>query len=72
MRKREKLDERERERFGRNMAEISGKDGKDETAESGELRKEQGVVDGQNKWAALRGFITQTLEVRQEMKSSKP
>ncbi len=66
LKRREKVDKGERERFAKNLAEMSGK----ETNGMGEgtAGPESGNhVD--NRWAALRGFIAQTLEQKPEMKS---
>jgi hypothetical protein len=50
LKRREKLDKGERDRFTKNMAQLATT-----TSQAG---------DPSNKWAALRGFISQTLEKR--------
>jgi hypothetical protein len=52
MKRKEKLDMMERERFAKNMAQMAGSTKKGET----------------NRWAALRGFITETLDQKNEFK----
>lgn len=73
MKRRERLEKGERERFDKNMARMLGgedKSGKIEVA--GKSNGKDQVGESQVKWVALRGFITQTLEVREEMKPSEP
>jgi Ribosome biogenesis protein SLX9 len=68
LKRREKLDKGERERFARNLAEMNGK--KIESADESSAS----IANGQhahNRWAALRGFIAQTMEQRSEMKELK-
>ena len=59
MKRRERLEKMERERFGKNMAQL--------TAGSIEMTSEdaQKTVTA-SRWAALRGFISQTLEQKPE------
>lgn len=69
--RREKLEKMERERFGKNMAQLSA---------STEAAPAVVGLEGQphaaaaaatsNKWAALRGFISQTLEQKPEFVKS--
>ncbi|KAI9697695.1 MAG: hypothetical protein M1836_004645 [Candelina mexicana] len=59
MKRKEKLEKLERERFGKNMAQMRGlssTDGTSDTAQSTTW----------NRWAALRGFIAQTMEKKDE------
>ena len=57
--RREKLERMERERFGKNMAQLAAG-----TAQaSGEEAQKTATA---NRWAALRGFISQTLEQKPE------
>ncbi|KAA8577198.1 hypothetical protein EYC84_007191 [Monilinia fructicola] len=65
--KREKLEAMERERFGKNMAQLA--------AVAEDKPKDATVVEGQevpatsgtaNRWAALRAFISQTMEQKEE------
>lgn len=72
MKKREKLERSERERFARNMAQLAAgvaKEDKEEMQvegqESEEGRGEQKSTTA-NRWAALRGFIEQTMEQKEE------
>jgi hypothetical protein len=72
MKKREKLERSERERFARNMAQLAAgvaKEDKEEMQvegqENGEGRGEQKSATA-NRWAALRGFIEQTMEQKEE------
>ncbi|KAF7893340.1 uncharacterized protein EAF02_000878 [Botrytis sinoallii] len=67
--KREKLEAMERERFGKNMAQLAGvteEKPKDITAAEGqEVPAASGTA---SRWAALRGFISQTMEQKEEFK----
>ncbi|ESZ96276.1 hypothetical protein SBOR_3331 [Sclerotinia borealis F-4128] len=69
--KREKLEAMERERFGKNMAQLAGvaeEKPTDATAVNGqEIPAASGTA---SRWAALRGFISQTLEQKEEFKKS--
>jgi Ribosome biogenesis protein SLX9 len=68
LKRRQKIDNGERERFARNLAEMSGK----KTSEVGEpTGKEESGQQGHDRWTALRGFISQTMERRPEMSESK-
>ncbi len=65
LKRREKVDKGERERFAKNLAEMSGKrtDGMgDDAAGPGSGNQ------ANNRWAALRGFIAQTMEQKPEMR----
>lgn len=65
LKRREKIDKGERERFARNLAEMSGK----KTGETGENgAKQENSQQGHDRWVALRGFIAQTMEQRPELK----
>lgn len=57
--RREKLERMERERFGKNMAQLAGGNAH---ADGEEAQKAATA----NRWAALRGFISQTLEQKPE------
>jgi hypothetical protein len=70
MKRQEKLDQSERERFAKNMAQM---------AVSTPALKSDGDTSGQTegvaastsqRWAALRGFIAQTLEQKPELKTN--
>jgi hypothetical protein len=57
--RREKLERMERERFGKNMAQLAAG-----SAQAG--GEEAQKIATANRWAALRGFISQTLEQKAE------
>ena len=57
LKRREKLDKGERDRFSMNMAQMATTNSQED--------------DTTKKWAALRGFISQTLEKRQDTKKTK-
>ena len=75
--RRDKLERMERERFGKNMAVLVGLKGEGQVRGAGGM-----VVDGENgsekpaqtqnttgsRWAALRGFISQTMEQKEEFR----
>ncbi|KIW17423.1 hypothetical protein PV08_04617 [Exophiala spinifera] len=72
MKRREKLEQSERDRFAKNMAQLAT------PRSTNELDKENTSVDAaQNtnvpptnaRWAALRGFISQTLETKPELRN---
>ena len=66
--RKEKLERMERERFGRNLAQLTAGAGKEnanmEVAKAGELKPETSSTS--SRWAALRGFISQTMEQKEE------
>lgn len=59
MKRREKLERMERERFGKNMAQLAAGN----SQASGEDAQKMAMA---NRWAALKGFISQTLEQKPE------
>ncbi|KFY15339.1 hypothetical protein V492_02054 [Pseudogymnoascus sp. VKM F-4246] len=65
--RREKLEKMERERFGKNMAQLSATSDAMPAVE-GEAPAPAAATA--NKWAALRGFISQTLEQKPEFVKS--
>ena len=75
MKRREKLDLGERERFAKNMAQMavsapppsSEPGGGKDVGQAGEAAAAATAATSQ-RWAALRGFIAQTLEQKPEMK----
>ncbi|PGH05841.1 hypothetical protein AJ79_06683 [Helicocarpus griseus UAMH5409] len=72
MKRKEKLDQRERERFARNLAQMAGTQAASAPAESGVQAEAQTQPQGtstSNRWAALRGFISQTMEQNPEFKT---
>ena len=64
LKRRQKVDKNERDRFQKNMAQLLGQ--QTEAAD-----KENASLGPSAKWSALRGFISQTLEVRPDAKSTK-
>ncbi|TGO15925.1 hypothetical protein BTUL_0034g00480 [Botrytis tulipae] len=69
--KREKLEAMERERFGKNMAQLAGvteEKPKDVIAAEGQEVPAAGASGTASRWAALRGFISQTMEQKEEFK----
>lgn len=65
------MDQMERERFARNLAEMNGKkmmEGREE-GEGAKLRSEE--WQPHNRWAALRAFIAQTMEKKPELRELK-
>ncbi len=74
MKRRENLDKGERQRFVKNMAQLATS-----RPNSGHGKEGAGAQDGvqtpvpstSDRWAALRGFISQTLETKPELKSLK-
>jgi len=72
MKRREKLEQSERDRFAKNMAQLAA------SQPTSELDKENTSVDAvpntnvpptNARWAALRGFISQTLETKPELRN---
>ncbi|EXJ96275.1 hypothetical protein A1O1_01401 [Capronia coronata CBS 617.96] len=68
LKRREKLDKGERDRFAKNMAQLAASK---PAASSGQAASEQKstVPSASERLAALRGFISQTLETRPVLKS---
>lgn len=72
MKRKEKLERMERERFGKNMlAQLTAAGKKDKVVESGDGGASESVEGSKtnataSRWAALRGFITQTMEQKEE------
>lgn len=67
LKRREKLDKSERDRFANNMAQMAI------SRSSGDRQDETGSCDKPTtsaRWTALRGFISQTLERRNDMKAA--
>ena len=73
MKRREKVERTERERFGRNMAQLVGgaateamgsADG--ETQVKGQMEGNEQRNGTSQRWSALRDFISQTLEQKKE------
>lgn len=71
MKRREKIDVGERERFAKNMAQMAvSVPPSDLKAGSEAVSTEGNTSATSQKWAALRGFIAQTLEQKPELKTS--
>ncbi|KAF7513981.1 hypothetical protein GJ744_006595 [Endocarpon pusillum] len=66
LKRREKVDKGERERFAKNLAQMNGK--KTNGTEEDTAGPESGNPVN-NRWAALRGFIAQTMEQKPEMRN---
>ena len=69
MKRQQKLDNQEKERWAKNLAQLSV-GVKDESA-GGDAQMSSGTSGAQDRWAALRGFIGQTLEKRADVVASK-
>lgn len=67
--RKEKMERGERERFGRNMAVLTAVQETSATAVEGDKQGHGGATATAGRWAALRGFIGQTLEVKEEFKT---
>jgi hypothetical protein len=79
--RREKLEKMERERFGKNMAALTvGSSANTESAPATGAVDDAGNAPGTaqqqdtnptaSRWAALRGFISQTMEQKEEFKKA--
>ncbi|KAI9674413.1 MAG: hypothetical protein M1817_001751 [Caeruleum heppii] len=70
MKRKEKMERSERERFGKNMAQMAGNNNSSSIPIGDQQHPDPGSsVDSNStsdRWAALRGFISQTLEQRPE------
>lgn len=67
LKRREKLEKVERDRFARNMAQMSGL--QTQAADSAEVSAESNPTA--NRWSALRSFISQTMEQQPVFKTTK-
>lgn len=67
LKRREKIDKGERERFARNLAEMSGKRTEFATGEGGVSVNVENGSHVHDRWTALRGFIARTMEQRPEL-----
>lgn len=75
MKRREKLERSERERFAKNMAQLAAGVGEESAGEM-QIEGQEGAGENPNasqqpnatasRWAALRGFISQTMEQKAE------
>lgn len=70
--RKEKLERMERERFGKNMAQLAVGAGAPALAPAGTAAAVTGETSQPSgtasRWAALRGFISQTMEQKEEFK----
>lgn len=69
MKKKEKLERMERERFGRNLAQLTSGTGTGKEIPGMQDERVEGKVEMSStasRWAALRGFISQTMEQKEE------
>lgn len=69
MKRKEKLERMERERFGRNLAQLTSGTGTGKENPGMEIGGIEGEVETSStasRWAALRGFISQTMEQKEE------
>lgn len=73
LKRKQKLDNEERARFVRNMAQMTATNGSSDPKENGvEVIGSTAAASGNlGRWAALRGFISQTLEKRPDMSAAK-
>ncbi|KIV77974.1 hypothetical protein PV11_09746 [Exophiala sideris] len=73
LKRREKLDKGERDRFAKNMAQLAAPrkvDGVDKENKGDGKSVTRAVPSTTERWAALRGFISQTLETKPELRST--
>ena len=68
MKRREKLEREERERFGKNMAQMIGVVQNTSTVIAGNRGEAAQPSTTASRWAALRGFISQTMEQKEEFR----
>jgi hypothetical protein len=72
--RREKLERMERERFGKNMAQLAAGSAQENTNSQTNAMQVEGSVSQasstSSRWAALRGFIAQTMEQKEEFRKS--
>lgn len=69
MKRRERLEKLERDRFAKNMAQMSGMQASSAQASSEGSENDSGATS--NRWAALRGFISQTMEQQPVFRGNK-
>ncbi|PQE31085.1 ribosome biogenesis SLX9-domain-containing protein [Rutstroemia sp. NJR-2017a WRK4] len=68
--RREKLEAMERERFGKNMAQLVGSSESKTEAMATSDENKAPVSGTSSRWAALRGFISQTMEQKEEFRKA--
>jgi hypothetical protein len=77
MKRRENLDKGERDRFAKNMAQLAApksdpEASQQENPQDGDSRSKTAAISSTSeRWAALRGFISQTLETKPELRDLK-
>lgn len=74
LKRREKLDKGERDRFARNMAQLAAPRPvarADQENAGVEKSVKTAIPSANERWAALRGFISQTLETKPELRNVK-
>lgn len=73
MKRREKLDKSERDRFAKNMAQLAPSTAKESDGVNipKTPQSNQPAPSTSQRWAALRGFISQTLETKPELAAMK-
>jgi len=72
LKRKEKLERMERERFGKNMAQLVAGTQMESAATTDALvggEQQPSVHPTASRWAALRGFISQTMEQKEEFKT---
>lgn len=70
MKRKERMEQVERSRFMKNMAQMSGIEQKSQEPQADDL-KPTAAGSTSNRWAALRGFISQTMEHQPAFKNTK-
>ena len=68
LKRKEKLDRVERERFGKNMAQMAGGIGQVSQVQNEQSTANAGAGATSARWAALRSFISQTMEQNPEFR----
>ncbi|PLB41552.1 FAM207/SLX9 family protein [Aspergillus candidus] len=71
MKRRERLEKLERDRFAKNMAQMSGMQASSSSAPPSSAAPENDSGATSNRWAALRGFISQTMEQQPAFRGNK-
>lgn len=69
LKRRERIDKNERDRFNKNMAQLATSVVKSDTQDK--TNDGTASTPSSNRWAALRGFINQTLEKKPELVHDK-
>ncbi|KAK2754205.1 hypothetical protein FQN54_007084 [Arachnomyces sp. PD_36] len=69
MKRKDKLDKVERERFGKNMAQMAG--AQPPAVQNTSVPRADDTAASSGRWAALRSFISQTMDQNPEFKAGK-